>query len=449
MASIDIFPLTIGGVSPPLNLLSSIFSKNPAGSKYLSYPLDLGSNPTFAHAVQFSVYDYSYPLVDKTEAFVKSVDQTVNGVNSNGGKIKEQDLSKLSSSLKNFSVGAVVGQSYKATALGAPLSVLSLYMPDTLNTTYDSNYTSISMYDTLGVANLIANTLTDKKLGNFDFGNKETRANFLGSQNIKEITSLLAGKLAGAAGLQGGDLTGALRQVFGQIPNPQIQLTYKGIDLRQFQFEFIFTPISSQEAATVDAIIRKFTYYSVPDLIGTDSTGQYLKPPQIFKINFAYTGGNGAVNAISNVFQNTLTNILGSQLSGALSPSGLNTTQPDAGSLNGAKLFTIGDCVLTNVNVDYAPNGWAAYSDGYPVQTRLTLQFKEMDIVTKDRIDRDQWEIDYPGKPPVPKFDPSGSIAMAAGAENLTTGAGSGLVETSASNLLNNSRFSSVIESGL
>ena len=33
--------------------------------------------------------------------------------------------------------------------------------------------------------------------------------------------------------------------------------------------------------------------------------------------------------------------------------------------------------------LDYAPNGWAAYNDGFPIQTRLTLQFKEMDIVTK------------------------------------------------------------------
>ena len=39
------------------------------------------------------------------------------------------------------------------------------------------------------------------------------------------------------------------------------------------------------------------------------------------------------------------------------------------------------------MNVDYAPNGWAAYSDGSPVEIRLTLQFKELDIVTKEAID--------------------------------------------------------------
>ena len=51
-----------------------------------------------------------------------------------------------------------------------------------------------------------------------------------------------------------------------------------------------------------------------------------------------------------------------------------------------AKVFKVNDCVLENVNVDYAPNGWAAYNDGYPVQTRLTLQFKETQMLTKQHF---------------------------------------------------------------
>ena len=45
-----------------------------------------------------------------------------------------------------------------------------------------------------------------------------------------------------------------------------------------------------------------------------------------------------------------------------------------------------GDCALTNIEVNYAPNGWASFEDGAPVQTTLSLQFKEMEIVDKDRI---------------------------------------------------------------
>jgi hypothetical protein len=36
--------------------------------------------------------------------------------------------------------------------------------------------------------------------------------------------------------------------------------------------------------------------------------------------------------------------------------------------------------------VDYATNGWITYPDGSPVQTRLTLSFKEIDIIDKKKI---------------------------------------------------------------
>ena len=43
-------------------------------------------------------------------------------------------------------------------------------------------------------------------------------------------------------------------------------------------------------------------------------------------------------------------------------------------------------CVLENISVDYAPIGWVTYDGGQPVQTKLTLQFKEIEIVDKTRI---------------------------------------------------------------
>ena len=88
------------------------------------------------------------------------------------------------------------------------------------------------------------------------------------------------------------------------------------------------------------------------------------------------------LGSIGNVITNTLTNVIGSQAYNTLfGPGSLDANAPKA------KIFEVGDCVLRNVNVDYAPNGWAAYNDGYPIQTRLTLQFQEMDIVTKSTMD--------------------------------------------------------------
>lgn len=412
MATIDIFPLSVGGVSPPLNLLSNIFSTQQS-PKNFTYPLDLATNPTFAHAIQFSIFDYDYPgLKQSTSGFLESLSQTTGSIGDLAnsftsdpyGQTVQQQLSALSSSAGPTGSGILnllQPQTWDMTVkTGAPRATISLYMPDTINTTYDSNYDTISMTDTLGLAGYIANALGDRNFKNTDFKNLPT--NLAGSESVKQLAAMAAGSSGNRIGMKGGDLTGVLQQVFGQIPNPQMQLIYKGINLREFQFEFIFTPISSKEAATVDQIIKKFVYFSVPALKKT-SGGQYLIPPQIFRINFAYTGGTGVMNAITNVFQNTLTNVVGSSLAGMLSGNKPGATSYEtANSLNGSKLFTIGDCVLTNVNVDYAPNGWAAYGDGYPVQTRLTLQFKEMDIVTKDRVDPDQWKTDSSTTGPIP-----------------------------------------------
>ena len=44
------------------------------------------------------------------------------------------------------------------------------------------------------------------------------------------------------------------------------------------------------------------------------------------------------------------------------------------------------DCVLEDISVDYAPNGWAAHTDGAPIQTHLSLSFHEVEIVDKARL---------------------------------------------------------------
>ena len=51
-----------------------------------------------------------------------------------------------------------------------------------------------------------------------------------------------------------------------------------------------------------------------------------------------------------------------------------------------------GESVIENVSVDYAPNGFATFNDGSPVQIRLTLQFKETNILTRESI---QQSYDY------------------------------------------------------
>jgi hypothetical protein len=40
------------------------------------------------------------------------------------------------------------------------------------------------------------------------------------------------------------------------------------------------------------------------------------------------------------------------------------------------------------MSVNYTPNGFAVYSTGVPVQTHLSLSFKEIVIVDRDSLDQ-------------------------------------------------------------
>ena len=63
MSTLAITPLNISGVSVPTNFLDNILGQSINYSK-LVYPMDLATNPQYNHEVQFSVHDYTYPVVE-------------------------------------------------------------------------------------------------------------------------------------------------------------------------------------------------------------------------------------------------------------------------------------------------------------------------------------------------------------------------------------------------
>jgi hypothetical protein len=49
-------------------------------------------------------------------------------------------------------------------------------------------------------------------------------------------------------------------------------------------------------------------------------------------------------------------------------------------------LFKTKKCVLSGINVDYSPNGFATFKDGAPVETRLQLTFQETVIIDRAAV---------------------------------------------------------------
>jgi hypothetical protein len=129
----------------------------------------------------------------------------------------------------------------------------------------------------------------------------------------------------------------------GLAINPNQQLMFDGIDFRTYQMAFTFTPYTRQEAETVKKIIKKFKYHAAPK-ITTAGAGMFFIPPSTFDVSFMF---NGKMNRNVN---------------------------------------KVAESVLESVDVNYAPNGWAAHDDGAPVQTTLTLSFREMELIDKTKI---------------------------------------------------------------
>lgn len=390
---LSILPTNIAGIS--LNgLLGPLASLFQTGSiKNLVYPSDLASNPAMGHAVQFSVYEYTTGFGDNSiaQAGFGAVTQTINTVlNSTGFKgignfnitnatgLFENIGTKAEQSITASSVGNAVpaaaqlfqAKTYQPVQKTPALANISLFMPETLTTNFSSTYEEVTMTEKMGFRGRLGNAYGDL-LGQNPQNAGNLGANPMASVYGKDLASQAIGLLTGA----GGAVTG---QAAGIITNPQIQLLYKAIALRTFTLEFIMTPKDSAEAKTVKEICDTFTYYSLPGIAGAQqgTSGQYLTPPQIFSIKFKFLGQKGVLGTLSNIFNSALSNI----------GLGFLTNSDPTGTISSgaeAKIMTINDCVLEDVNIDYAPNGWAAYNDGYPIQTRLTLTFKETQMLTK------------------------------------------------------------------
>ena len=223
---------------------------------------------------------------------------------------------------------------------------IALYMPDTLSYTYSQSYDQLNLGGELAgqVAAAAASAAEAYKTGGI-----------AGAAGAVTKSAVTAGgkKLADVAGqLTGSSQTAqlAFTAVTGKVQNPMLEMIYKSPNFRTFQFDFTFYPRDEREALEAQRIIERFRFHQAPELV--ESAQGFLVPPSEFDIKFYYSG-----NENPNI------------------PS-------------------IATCILTTIDVNYAPNGFAAYEipgenqpalgrTGMPVAIQLSLQFQETSYLTK------------------------------------------------------------------
>lgn len=339
----------VSTISGPLKKLET----NPFRTSTLSYPRNLGSS-TRKHVIEFvtRVPDPSFsPTADVTNQVVKVAEDTANLLTTSiprlitGKANTEQTLTELSNFGGNLSQSAGSAFSTLSTADVKRINgtTIRLYVPDTVNVQYGAIYDKIELAGVLGKPYFLAQAGVSlyekyKQAGGTGAGAKGL-INAVGDDPY--VRSLIGDLVAPGAGA-------ILAAGVGQALNPQLQVLFSGVDFRTFQFDFTLTPYSQEEAVAIKNIVKEFKKAAAPQIQPAAVFGQglFYKVPHRFKIKFLYNG-------VENTNVHKLT-----------------------------------ECVLENINIDYAPMGWATFGDGNPVQTRMTLQFKEVEIVDRTRIEQ-------------------------------------------------------------
>jgi hypothetical protein len=218
---------------------------------------------------------------------------------------------------------------------------VALYMPDTLA------YSSQQKYDTPGAGGQALTALASAGKSVLDTIQTQ-KGGALGAGVVKNLSPFIASMLAKSAGNLGQI---AFSQAYGVVQNPMLEVLYSSPEFRTFRFDFMFYPRSEKESTAVQNIIERFRFHQSPEVNTKFGNGFFMVPPSEFDISFYY---NGKINP---------------------------------------NIPRISTCVMETMDVDYAPNGFSAYEvpgesaqygrTGMPVAIRMSLQFKETEIMTK------------------------------------------------------------------
>lgn len=361
--------------------LASLTENSEYASSTLRFPSDIGSSDK-AHYMVININEQKKTQFSGTEASDKpfviqnridnpasqpllfqagkvgadiadALNNSISGVSGIPGKIVDtvrSGVDKLTDKVPNSIKDA--GSSIKnevqnlitsATEIGFTRTIkrikntIVLYMPNTLMFSQNQNYSTPSLAGSatlaLGAAVSSAQVIKDNPATSIP-------------QNLSPFAANAIANKFGNVG----------RAVFaaatGLAANPMMEILYSSPSPRNFQFDFQFNPRDEKEAKEVQDIIDSIRFFQAPE-IKEGSGGVFLIPPAEFDISFYY---NGQINP---------------------------------------NIPPISTCVLTNVNVNYAPNNFSAYEvpgetspkvgrTGMPVSIIMQLTFMETEMVYKN-----------------------------------------------------------------
>ena len=272
---------------------------------------------------------------------------TGTGLNLNAA-IAEQDAKRepLIQNTKNRQSGSTV---YVDRAPTVRLdTAITMYMPPSVKVSYGADYGDVEIGAGAELANDVYANIMAGKSG------KEVVKGALDKLGPVISETILNGLLATVGAMPG--MAGS-REAFemstGVVQTARMELAFKGIGKRMFQYDFRMIPKSKVEADEIRKIVFAFKANMLPEFKNGNRSGRKLRVPNTFDIQYMYS-------------------------------SAQNSTQEND------YLHKISTCVLKNMDVTYGGERYKTFtanSEGAPpVETSISLQFEELELITKERV---------------------------------------------------------------
>ena len=363
-------PMNRGRVSRAKN---SFGTPNPFDNEMVMYPEDLG-NTGQGHYIVFNINEQVNANVSFTQGSLKAniakmehydkatdLERNIQGLTRGSGSGLASEFAN-GRSRHQFSPPGKKTNSVPRAATRRLASTIAMYMPASVGVSTNANYREVeigalasgmvSAMQTLSRSNPFDNIAAFSenvvKAGG-DFANA-ARASEAGETFRENFVRGILDPLPGLSGI------GAVQDIQrGFVRNNRLELTFDGIGRRSFSFNFKCMPKSENEAKAVDKIVNMFRFYMAPSFKGTDvSQSRTMIVPATFDITYLFE--NGTPNAYLN---------------------------------------KISTCVLESCDVKYGGERVQFYrptqnfrgEDGAPpVETDITLGFKEIELITRERI---------------------------------------------------------------
>ena len=327
---------------------------NKYSTSSLSYPLNVEGDPQQGHYISFyaRVQDKAKLKAFKAQDRLNKTNKRIAAETGRGNLV---DFNEIEAAIDEHAISGHTFADDTATVRGTSqnsgvksnsiqlkrnvtvrdATAISLYMPPSVQVSYESKY-------------------GDQEIGFLaETGYEAIKAFQRGDDAAKAAKNAIAGvelgvkqailKTLEVAAPGAGTLFAIDR---GKIIAPKMELMFEGIGRRNFSFAFVFIPKSEQEAEVVKQIIYKFKHHMAANFTGGGSSGQReMGFPDMFDIEYMHIGKQNP------------------------------------------NLNKIATCALTKMDVEYGGDRYVAYEGGVPQTTKLSLNFTEFDIITKEHVE--------------------------------------------------------------